>query len=320
MRWAVRLTKPVLMLVAFMLSMVLYLYVQSQTAPVGAEKGLSIVVHSKGLASGLIFDEEGGTVLYDATGPRDKLDRLVTGLKDNPELITAVTNLSSISSASVHDKVHVDNVRLLLKAPDFPGIDFVQSQTLNGVVERKKTREVRVKVEFPSATTPGAWAEFDRDSFEVIPDTITLTGPSSEIDNAALTAVVNPEEAEQNGGVRVRLSVPHNLVSTPRVDFVEVHPSRHERQAYVNVLFSGHLPAGFKVSNYYVKTATGGASTTAIRGPSGIVDKTSAIEAAVDISGLKKGFTFTAVPRMPRQLELVDAPLQIRVDIEKTRQ
>lgn len=319
MRWAVKLTKPVLMLVAFLLSMVLYLYVQGQTAPAGTERGLSIVVHSKGLASGLIFDEEGGTVLYDANGPRDKLDRLVAGLKDNPQMVTAVTNLSSISPAKVQDKFHVDNVRLLLIAPDFQGIDFVQSQTLNGVVERKKTREVKVKVEFPSSTTPGGWSEYDRDSFEVVPDTITLTGPSSEVDNAVLTAVVNPEEAEQNGIVNVRLSVPHNLVSTPRVDFVEVRPSRRERQAYVNVLFSGHVSAGFKVSNYYVKTATGGASTTAIRGPSAIVNKTSAIDASVDISGLKKGFTFTAVPRMPRQLELADVPLQIRVDVEKTR-
>ncbi|MHB8637453.1 MAG: CdaR family protein [Fimbriimonadaceae bacterium] len=312
-------TKPVLLLVAFALSLVLYLYVQSQTAPNGSET-LQLVVHSKGLSPELLFDEEDGTVSYEADGPRDKLDRLVAGLKDNPQFITAVANLSAISPRNVRDKVHVDNVHLVVQpTSELAGIELRQLQRLDGVVERPKTRDVKVRVDFPSPPTPNAWADYDRNSFEPFPDTVTLTGPASDVNIATLTVVVNPAEAEETGVVRVRLSIPHNLTSNPRVDYVDVRPTRRERQAYVNVSFTGHLPAGYMISNYYVVTAAGPSSTAAIRGPSGIVDKTSAIEATVDISGLKAGWTFTEMPKMPRLVELVNSPLRIRVDVEKTR-
>ena len=317
MRWAVRLTKPVLLLVSFALSTVLYLYVQIQSAPMDTDT-FKLVVHQKNLAPGLLFDEEGTTVEYKADGPRDKINRL----RENPQLAIAVADLKSISRETVTNSdhgVYRFTVRLSVSAPELDGVEFKQNNRLDGAVELPDTRDVKIKVEFPNPPSPGAWANYDRDSFEVNPSSVTLTGPASDIKDASLTAVVDPAEAELAGSVRVKLSIPRNLSSNPRIDAVEVHPTRRQREAYVNVNFTGHPPAGFNISNYYVVTEAGPSSTALIRGPSGIVDKTSAIDAKIDISGLKAGWTYTVVPTMPAQVALVDPPLKIRVDVEKTR-
>jgi hypothetical protein len=219
----------------------------------------------------------------------------------------------------VHGEYTISRVHLVLqRPPEFEDLVFVQSERLTGVVERPKTREVKIKVDFANPPTKDAWADYDRDSFEVIPESVTLTGPSSDVMDASLTVVVNPKEAEQSGVVQVPLSIPRNLTSNPHLDAVNVRPVRRERQAYVNVNFVGHLPPGYAVAGWYVATNPEKSCTTPIRGPSGIVDKTSAIETSVVISGLTKGFTFVAKPTMPRQLQLVDSPLQIRVDVMKT--
>ncbi|HLK15596.1 MAG TPA: CdaR family protein [Fimbriimonadaceae bacterium] len=319
MRWAVRLTKPVLMLVAFALSMFLYLYVQRE-GPTMKDR-VSLTIQSKNLdTQKFVFDQEGAFVEFEVAGPRDKVEQLVA----NPQSAMAIVDLRKYRPASEQGVSPVDNFKPVVRPPqDFEGVTFTQIGTLDGKIEPRKTRDVKIKVEFESPPPGVVWTNYDRDSFETLPVSVTLTGAASIVDTVVPTVVINPKDAEQDGEVRARLSqVQSNLVMTPRVDWVTVRPSRSQRQVYVNVVFSGHAAPGYEVSNYFVKGEAGPSatpSTTWVRGPSGLVSKTSAIDAPVDISGLHGGWTYTVTPKLPPGLELMDPPLQIHVDIAKSR-
>lgn len=315
MRWAVRLTKPVLMLISFVLSLVLYLYV---TAPI-EKRTVELSVHAM-TPPGFDFDREGDKIDFTATGPRDKLEQLDANLSRDPQYVRAIANLTNLPIKSGVDKVDIENVHLIVQAPQDLGVEFKQDKLIRGVVERPIRRTAKIEVHFENPPTPGSWSDYDKDSFEVIPPSVVLAGPSEEVKTATLSVVINPQDVERNRVVTVPLTIPYGLKSSPEIDHVDVRPIQHQRQAYVNVTFLGHPAPGYSVSNYYVVTPTGPSSTAFIRGPAGVVDRTPTISATVDISGLKRGFTFSPTPVLPRQLELVDAPLRIRVDVQKTRQ
>lgn len=322
MRWAVRLTKPVLMVVAFALSMSLYLYVQSQTSPMDSRE-VQLVVHSNGsLSNQLIFDQEGVTVPYQITGQRDKIDRFMGQLKDNPDYVIAAANLSSVTLGRDEKSRYIDSVPLKpTKKPDTEGLEFIQLRRLSGKIEKPLSQLVKIEVSFVNPPTPGAWSDYDPASFECTPDMVTLTGGAADVKDKKLSVVINPEEVERDQVYDAPLTIPQNVDCKPFVTKVTVRPSHHTRQAYVNVIFNGHLAPGFSISNFYVVGKSGQmSSTTAIRGPAGVVDKIATIDATVDISGLKGNFTFKPKLTIPRQVELLDSPLKIRVDVQKTRQ
>ncbi len=104
MRLAARSTKAVLMLVSFVLSMTLYLTVQFQDSSPDSTS-ISLKVHARNVSPGLVFDHDGAQVSFDVAGPRDMLDRLKKRLADNPETLTASTDLKSITPKSLKRKV-----------------------------------------------------------------------------------------------------------------------------------------------------------------------------------------------------------------------
>jgi hypothetical protein len=316
---AARSTKAVLMLVSFVLSMTLYLTVQ--TADSSPDKiQISLKVRARNVYPGLIFDHDGAIINFEVAGPRDVLDRLKKRLSDNPDALTASTDLRS-ETPKVLDK---EGGRKLIPSaevkigphPDFDNLTFTQVEILTGSVEYLKTSDVKIKVDFPKQRPESVSENRDPGDFEVIPPRISLTGPASQVDAANPTVVIDPEVVERNGVEHVPVTLMQRLTSSVPLDSVEVRALRRTRTVYVNVNFLGHIPSRFRMSNYYVVTQSGRSLTATISGPGGVVDKTGAIDATVDISALTKSYTFQPKPRLPDRLELQE-PLRIRVDVEK---
>jgi YbbR domain-containing protein len=320
MKLAARMTKVVLLAVSFILSMVLYLYVQ-QINP-NAKEQVSLIARSQNLAPGLVFDQEGTPVAYDVTGPKDVIGLLQNRLKDNPAYLVAVTDLRQIEPSRVHGKLPILPVRLTISSipSDFDSLTFTEEGHLDGAVEREKTSDVRIRVKFANSTQANGDNPPDPNDFEVTPPKLTLTGSATDVDNADPFVVIDPQEIERDGIKSLPLDISAKLASSPNVERVEVKAARRQRAVYVNVLFMGRPAEGYRVSNYYVVAGPGSkntSSTTMIEGPAGLVERTSAIDASIDISGIKKSYTFKPEPKMAERLSLLESPLQIHVDIEK---
>jgi YbbR domain-containing protein len=297
--------------------MVLYLYVQI-IDPTPTEE-VHLLVRARNLAPGLVFDAEGTPVTFEATGPKDVLNRLQSRLKDNPSFVVATADLKQFSLNRVHEKVPVIPVVLTVRPPpEFDSITFSQPYQLDGAVERQKSSDVKIRVKFANSTSSPADDGADPSDFEVTPPVLTLTGSETDVDKADPFVVIDPQEVKRDGIEEVPLNLSAKLVSRPNVDRVEVRAVRRQRAAFVNVIWLGHLAAGYTMSNYYVVSGPS-TSSVYIEGPAGVVDKTAKIDADIDISGLTESFTYQPEPKMDSRLRLVDSPLQIHVDIKKTR-
>ncbi len=159
--------------------------------------------------------------------------------------------------------------------------------------------------------------ERDPADFEVIPPRVPLTGPASLVDSAKPTVVIDPEVVERNGFEHYPVTLLAHLTSGVPLDSVEVRASRRTRDVYVHVNFLGHIPSGFRMSNYYVVTESGRSQTATVSGPGGVVEKTASISATVDISAFdEEPGRSSQIRRCPDRLELQE-PLKIRVDVEK---
>jgi YbbR domain-containing protein len=201
---------------------------------------------------------------------------------------------------------------------------FTQIGSFSARVERPLTARRSIQLRLTSSSGGDSTSEADPADYLLVPDRVTLQGPQSEVEDALPIVTVNPDDVERTGIVQAPLTIISRTTNSTLPDLlsernatVEVRPLRQKRAVYVNVNFVGHLATGYRMANYYVVGATGPTSTTTIRGPGGLVDKTSTIDATVDISALKSGFTFQATPKIPARIELLDTPLRIRVDVEK---
>jgi len=315
MKLAARLTKAVLLLASFALSLVLYLYVQSPAPP----ERIQLLVHAENLQQGLVLNQEGSPVVFSVSGPGDAVSRLVQNLKRDPEYVLAVVDLRRYRAADVPEKGLTGSpVELVVKpANEVENLTFKEEGTFFPVLERLETKTIPIKAKFGNASASDV-SGYEPADFETMPSTVVVTGPASSISKAEASVIINPAETERVGMETHQLSLSGNVTTTLRDTQIEVHAAHHTRAVFVNINFVGHVRSGYRVSNFYVVSPQSQETSTAmIRGLAGLIDRTSSIDASVDISGLTKGFTFETKPKLPEGVELLESPLRIRVDIEK---
>lgn len=316
MTWTTRLTKPVLWVVSFVLSMTLYLFVESQ-APENPKSDVDLVVHSVHLDPSLVLVGENTTVKFEVSGPQGPYTRFISDVQAGK--VHATVDLSGFKVPTTKPQVpplYVD------PRDSYPDLTFRAVGRFEAVIERLRESTVPISIaisnKFKESYEPG--------DFEAVPATVTLKGAESEVKEAVPTVYLDhPDDVERDGVSFAQLTVVGSQskgaldsLLTPPVDRVEIHPVRREKLVYVNVSFVGHLPQGYKISNYYVSTPNGPSSTVRVRGPGGVIDKLSTIDTQIDISPLTKSYSFPFQPKnLPPRVQLLDSPIKIRVDVEK---
>ena len=301
-----------LMGLSFLLSLLLYLYVQSQVAPT-VQRTVQARVHVINQNADLYCERdgapcEGASVDVRVTATQDEINRL----EASQELLKPTINLGGRKQGSYSVRVNLTPPRGM---EDMTIEPTSMSLNLEPMVRESRQLEIRSK------SDPKTEATHDQiRQVSVDPSVVYLTGPKSLMANAVPYVLIDfSADLERVQTVPIQVEDgDHNPLPSVRPDEAnaDVHAMRFDKSVYLNVEWVGHPAVGFEMTDYKVLPS----QTIEVRGPALILDNLPHVNVTVDLSGLKSDKSFQVIPKLPDGVTLEGGqPVTVNVTIARQR-
>lgn len=299
---------PILVL-SFIISLVLYLYVQIVNFPANPVKTMStasVTVNKLNLPPNLYADIATSIPVRISGSAAD----VNSALADKNDIVAEV-NFAGAKPGTRSYKVTITKPQGM-KAEVAP-VQSMVPVTVDVVV----TRQIPVTVR-PANTLPG---EFVYLGAVTSPKSVTVTGPESLISNAQAVANLDLHSIQKGQLVQVHVEVmdgkgfPLGDLARLSPDQVTVRPSINEapvqKPLLVNVEFVGQVANGYRVTDYSVKP-----TAVMVTGESGAIAGLSTLTVKVDLTGLTANKDFQLTPLLPPGVrEIQTSPITVSVAV-----
>ncbi len=313
-----------LMVISFVLSLILWAYVQIQeNPPKQTPTVFSVKLEARGLPTSMrILNVAPDSIKIFPRGPADEWAK-VSEVSGNYDVAKALASVRSFPA-----RVTVP-VRIVPKA-EF-GVDIgdlrydPKTQDVTVTVDALASRQVPISVQ-SSGELPRSDQWYLPDVTYAEPNVVTVTGPKSEVDNiASARAVLNLSQAFPGG----------TLIPMGPIELLEKDPSRQELMSVTfepkSVLIHPGIAVGLQdrsvyiFANYHGQPAPGftvdkvefSPPNVDVKGRPEVLARVSFVRADVDVSNLKETTTLSVIPKSPRPDVFLSSsqPISVRITI-----
>jgi YbbR domain-containing protein len=300
-------TKGLMMLLSLVASVVLFLYVQSQTETPNANNLHTLDIEVRNLDPGFYARVQPSKATWQAVGPAEAL------LAIDREKLHAYVDVNGQPEGEL-------KLEVKLEAPNYPNVEWrILRPTATVRLERIVTREVPVTIEVvgqlgqPNVVYSDATAE---------PKSVLVEGPRSAVESVkTVEALLDLSRAGESVGMEAAvlpIDTEGNRVANVKTDpervmiFPALAAAPQSKTVFVNANYRGQPRFGYRVKRIEVNPPR-----VRVSGNSELVASFTVLETApVDLEGLQETRTFSTRVVTPAGIRAAPEFVQVRVVVE----